>query len=216
MRPIFITKNLAAPVANGICTTQNRSTAGALTIDGNLSSANVATLDTQRRLGITTATGNLASLLFNVTGTNDQGQVIGESITGPNNSTVSSVLDYKTVTGVTVSGNMAGVDANVGTTSVGATAPIPLDQYIAPFNASLGIELVTGSGNASIQATRDDVFNAANLNVATGLNWSNVTGGTGAANTYTSLGTPEGAVRLQINSGTGTWKIVVRQAGMRY
>ncbi len=98
--------------------------------------------------------------------------------------------------------------------AAGATQPVPLDQYISPFNIGLAVDLSAGATLAyTVQHTFDDIY-AANYNPATG-NWFNHA--TMAAKTASSDGNyafPVRATRLNVTaytSGTATFKIV--QAG---
>lgn len=209
MRPIEVSKALTALDRNGICEAQQLAAAGNLIINGVYASGGVATLETQRIVGIYSA-GNLSALTFTVYGTNSNNVSISEAISGPNNSTVSTTQNFYTVTRVAVSG-VVGTDVEVGTTGVGATAPIVLDQYISPFNVSIGAT-VTGTVNFTVQYTNGNVFptDFADLN---NLVWID-TIAAGSVNAVGTLVSPVAAIRLLINSGTGTVKMTVRQAGI--
>lgn len=210
MRPVFLTKSLAAAASNNICLSQTPGGAGNLTINGAAAVAGVATLDTQRVVGITGA-ANDSARTFTVFGTDDNGNSISEIVTpGPNVSTVSTVNNFKTVTRIAVDAATAGA-ITVGTTGVGSSKPVPLDQYISPFNPTLAVE-VTGTLNYDVQYTNDDVFDPAQVS---SLNWFSVTALTAqTTNKDSSLITPVAAVRLKINSGSGSGKLIVRQPGI--
>jgi hypothetical protein len=152
MRPIVVTVGpLAAASANAICLSQTP-TAGALTINGASASGGVATLDQPRRVLIT-ASGNESAKTFVITGTNLTNQVISESITGPNATTAQSVLDYKTVTSITISANAAAA-LTVGTSSVASSAWVRFDDW-APSDISIQCS-VSGTVNYTVQQTLDD------------------------------------------------------------
>jgi len=210
MRLIEISKALTALDRNGICEAQQLGAAGNLTINGAYATDGVATLETQRIVGIYSA-GNLSGITFTVYGTNSNGITISEAVTGPNNATVSTTQNFLTVTRVAASAAV-GSDVEVGTTGVGATAPIVLDQYISPFNVALGA-VVTGTVNFTVQYTNGNVFpsNTSDLN---NLVWID-TISAGSVNAVGTLVSPVAAVRLQINSGQGTVNMTVRQAGAR-
>lgn len=170
---------------------------------------NVAVLDSQRVVGITSA-GNDSGRIFTVYGTDDRGLPISESLAGPNVSTVSTQLNFKTVTRVAIDGAAAGA-ITVGTTSVGSSVPVVLDQYVDPFSASVEVD-VTGTLNYDVQYTYGDVFDAAAL---AGLVWWSITPLAGqTADKDGTLTAPVRAVRLKINSGTGSGKFTVMQAGL--
>lgn len=210
MRPIIITKALTAASGTAVCASQTPAGAGDLTINGGLASGGVATLDSQRRVTITSA-GNDSGNTFTLYGTNDEGNPISEAITGPNTTTVTSVMSYKTVTRVVISGAAVGA-ITVGSSALGATRVVPFDGYIAPFEALVGVE-VTGTVNYTVQYTYDDVFAAAAL-TATGLNWVNTSLAAQTTTQDTKLVSPVSGVRLVINSGTGSVTFVVRQSGL--
>lgn len=214
MRPIIITKQLAASSTTAVCASQTPGAAGNLTINGGLATAGVATLDTQRIVGII-STGDISNRTFTVYGTDDQGNVISEALTGPNNATVSTILNYKTVTQIAISGAAAAA-ITVGTTGVGATKPIPLEQHVSPFATAVFVEIGTGKTvNVSVQYTPDDVFSQANIVSATGLNWTTMgTLSSKTASADSNLAFPPAAVRLLINSGTDAAKMIIRQAGL--
>jgi hypothetical protein len=111
----------SAAVSNGICLSQSAAGAGNLTINGSLASGGVATLDIARRVAIT-STANLSARTFTITGTDRYGYSQSESITGPNNSTVYTTKDFKTVTQIAINGTTSGNTLTVGTNGVMSTA----------------------------------------------------------------------------------------------
>jgi hypothetical protein len=218
MRPKIIVKQLTALDRDGISAAQTTAGAADLTIEGALASDGVATLDTQRIVGIYSG-GNLSGVVFTVYGTNSQGIPISETITGPNNTTVSGVLMFKTVTRVAVDAAV-GTNVEVGTTGVGATQPIPLDQHISPFAIGLFGEVETGlTVNYTVQYTPDAIQDITKINSAVlgvpGIKWtahSSLTSKTASADS--NIAYPAAAVRLLINSGTDPVTLIVRQAGL--
>lgn len=211
MKPVIISKTLAAADGAGVCASQTPGGAGDLTINGTFASGGVATLDTQRVVGVTSA-GNASGVTFTVYGTNREGISIQETITGPNATTVSTTFDFKTVTRVAVSG-APGVAVTVGTTGVGSTQWVPLDQHLSPFAVGLFLE-ITGTINVTVQYTASDVFASTAL-TAGNVVWTdhaNLTSKT--ANADSNVAFPAAAVRMKVNSGTGTAKFIVRQAGL--
>lgn len=211
MRPIIVNKALAAAVANNICLAQSPGAAGNLTLNGSLVSGGVATLDTARVVGIT-STGNDSGRTFTITGTDSEGKTISETLTGPNTTTVSSTYNYATVTSISISAASVG-SITVGTTAVGASGGVALDQYISPFAISLFYVVASGSVTVTVQYTSDDIF-------ASGFSWEsaswtdhpNLSGK--AANADSNLAYPASGVRMKITTGTGTARLIVRQAGI--
>lgn len=206
MLPVRITRQLAAADDNGIALLQQLVGAGALTLNGVLVAAGVAQLDTQRKVGIS-STGNLSAVTFTVYGKDQPGNTISESLAGPNNNTVSTTLDFYTVTQVAASAAV-GTDVIVGTTGVGASQPIPLDIYLDPFNVSLFVD-VQGTVNYTAQFTFDNVQSSAGPYVWT--DHPDLTSATADGDgTYIS---PVTATRILTNSGTAALVFTVIQAG---
>lgn len=219
LKPVTLTKQLTALDRDGICAAQQRVGAGALTINGALAASGVATLDTQRIVGIYSA-GNLSARVFTVTGTDENGIPISETITGPNATTVSGVLNFKTVTAVSVDATIA-TDAEVGTTGVGATPIVMIEQHISPANVGLFVEIAAAATvNVTVQNTPDNIFDLSLVNQAAlgvpGINWTDdVILAAIAASAASNLAVPVAGVRLVVNSGTDAVKLIVRQAGLQ-
>ncbi len=89
---------------------------------------------------------------------------------------------------------------------------LPLDHYISPFNTSLAVT-VTGTANYTVQYTFDRIQQPG-WTPATG-NWvdhPNLTAQT--ATKDSNLAYPAMAVRIILNSGTGSARFTVIQAGL--
>lgn len=217
-RPIIITAQLGALDRDGICAAQQTVGAGSLTINGAFASGGIATLDQTRIVGIYSA-GNLSGRVFTVNGSGYGGTALSETITGPNNTTVSGVLMFKKITSITVDGAV-GTNVEVGTTGVGATQPVPLDQHISPFAIGLFIEIATGATvNVTAQYTPDDIFSETKMASAAlgvpGINWTDHASLTSkTANADSNIAYPAAAVRMKINSGTDAATFIIRQAGI--
>src|SRR5262245_43742687 len=96
-------------------------------------------------------------------------------------------------------------------TVVGAVngSPVVLDYLIAPFQVSVGVSVVSGSVNYTLQYTYDDPFAAAGI-----TNWfshSLMTGLTAAGDAVINGG-PVMAIRIN-NAGPGTLPARIIQAG---
>lgn len=209
MRPIEQTRQLAAADADGICLDQQLGAAGDLTLNGALvDSDGVAQLGTQRQVAFESA-GNIATVVFTITGTDDSGTTISEDITGINASTVVTTLNYATVTQISADAAFAS-DVEVGTNGVGASQTVPLDQYLTPFNVSLYVT-ITGTVDVTVQYTFDDVFGDA-PGPYTWVDHPDMTNLTAAGEgTFIS---PVAACRLLTNSGTGEAVLRIAQAGI--
>src|SRR5579875_2257412 len=118
-RRIAFTKTMAAGSANGIAQSQSLAGAGNLVLNGATVSGGVATLDTQRRV-ILTSSGNDSGLTWTVYGTNDTGQAIVDRFAGANAAAAVSNFDFTMVTRIAGSGATAGT-VTAGTNSTGSS-----------------------------------------------------------------------------------------------
>lgn len=101
-----------------------------------------------------TSTGNLGSINFTIVGTDYNGNPLTEVLAGPNNSTVTSTLNYYQITSITPSATV-GTTISVGTGLTGQTAWVGATTYNAPISAGLYIA-VTGTINVTVEATPDN------------------------------------------------------------
>ena len=208
MRPIVQTRQLAAADPNGIAEDQQLGAAGDLALDGVLvDAAGVAQLGTQRQVEFESA-GDISATNFTITGTDDSGAIISETIAGPNAGTVATELNFSTVTQIAADASFA-TDVEVGTNGVGASQTVPLDQYLTPFNVSLGIA-ITGTVDVTVEFTFDDVFG----DFPGPFSWTDHPDLTGiTADDDATFIAPVSACRLLTNSGVGTAVLRIIQAG---
>lgn len=210
MRATLITKALATADADGVCASQTPAGAGDLTIVGALASGGAVTFDSPRQVLFTTAADE-SGKTFTVHGTDEVGQTISETVTGPNATTGATTYSFATVTRIAVSAALTGA-VTVGTNGVGHSKGVLFDAYKNPFNASLLIELVSGTGNVTVQYTSSN-------HRASGFHWGGASWAdhgdltSKTASTHATATIPWTGVRLKVNSGTGTWRMTVRQAG---
>ena len=96
-------------------------------------------------------------------------------------------------------------------TATGATAAIPLNTQVTPFNATVAITLVGAStGTFTVQHTVDDIFDASVTPVW--LDHSDIASDT--ANVAGNYAFPVTAVRLSVAALSGSLKFTVIQAGV--
>ena len=209
MRPVIQSRSLATADPNGIFEDQQIGGAGDLTLDGNLVTGGVAFFDVQRQVVLGSA-GNLSAIDFTITGTDEQGREISETIAGPSAGDVVTSLDFLTVTQVAVSAAV-GTDVDGGSNGVGGSIPIPVDQYLAPTNIGLGLT-VSGTVDVTVQHSFDDPFGDPSAlpvwfdnDAAELVNAS--------TNQDGNFAFPPRMLRLLTNSGTGTAVFTVIQAG---
>lgn len=206
--PIIFTQSLGTSNATSIA--QAQSTSSALAINGSLASGGVATLDTQRRVALQSV-GNDSGITFTIKGTNGAGNGITEVLTGGNATTVTSNLDFKTITSIVPSGATATTVA-AGTNGFGSSQWWTLDQWVAPFTVGLAVEVASGTATFSIQHTYDDPNNLlGGIAFPTPFNHPIIVGAT--TTTDSSYSTPVVAVRLLTTAGTGTLRARIEQAG---
>jgi hypothetical protein len=196
--------------ANGICESQTP-VAGALDLDGVLVSGGVGVLDVQRRILITCA-GNESTRTFTVTGTNWQGNTISEVVPGPNATTASTNISFKTVTSVVISGNAAGA-VEVGTNGVADSPWVRFDDW-APNYISVNCS-TDGTVNYSVQTSLDDPNNIANPVAVGDMTWLDALD----ANLVSESADKSGGIqyaptfaRVVLNSGTGSVRGVFLQS----
>lgn len=213
MRPNRVTVGpLVAASANAICLSQTP-TAGALTLNGALVSGGVGILDVARRVLITCA-GNESTRSFTLTGTSRSGVVQSETITGPNATTAQSVLDYKTITRITISGNAA-AGVTVGTSGVASSEWV---KFSAWADAQIALQcVVSGTVNYTVQQTLDDPDNLADQVLIAAMTWfshpdSNLVAAT--ASVQGNYGYSPVFVRVTLNSGTGSVALTAIQQGV--
>ena len=156
MQPITVAAGpLATASNNAICLSQTPAAAGALTLNGALVVSGVAVMDSPRRVLITAASSNESAKTFTITGIGVNGSTVSEAVTGPSSGTAQSVLDYKTVTSITISAAAAGA-ITVGTSGVGGSKWVVFDAF-APSMISIQCN-VTGTIDYTLQTTLNDPY----------------------------------------------------------
>lgn len=220
--PLTVNYVLATADADGIAQSQKPLAAGALTLNGALVSGGVATLDTQRRVVIGSDADD-SGRTFTITGTNGAGNPITESLDGPTAADdVYTVLDYLTVTSVTIDAAAAG-NLTVGTNGIGSTAWINTNFMDWIWCLAIACSC-DGSSNYTVEHTYDDITQIqTNLPYGWAITpasnvppkaWenpviANVTGN----NEVRYQDWPIQAFRLRINSGTDPVQMQAIQTG---
>lgn len=212
MKPIVKSLTVTAPVANAACASQTRVGAGALAINGANASGGVATFLAAYSVSVT-SDGNDSTRTYTITGTDSSGNVISETVTGPNVATVYTASVFKTVTAVSVVGGGTVGNITVGFGGFAATAPIPLDYQGRPeFSLQVVIDTTTGTPTWTVQQTLDDI--QANMYPT----WFDHPDSNMQAQTVNRQGNyayiPT-ATRLKITSNTGGATYTVIQAGLQ-
>jgi hypothetical protein len=102
--------------ADGVCVAATATTAKTLSATGALVTGGVGVFATPRNVTITSTT-NESGVTFTVTGEDQYGETVRETITGPNNTTVSGKKAFSQVTSVACGGAITG-NVNVGSGDV--------------------------------------------------------------------------------------------------
>lgn len=97
----------------------------------------------------------------------------------------------------------------ISQTAAGSTSAVPMDQYISPFNVGFGV-VASGTVNYTVQHTFDDIFNSAVT--PTWFNHPVIASQT--TNQDGNYAFPVRAIRLTVNSGSGTATMNIVQAGI--
>jgi len=222
MRPIeFTWGGYATADADGIALSQTPLAAGDLTLDGALAATTpkftaqippeltktLATLSVSGKVTITSA-GNDSGMTFTVYGTNNSGAVISETIAGGNVAAATTLKSFKTVTRIAASAATAAA-VTAGTAQSGSTDWIPLDIYVPNQVTNISCT-VAGTANYSVQYTNEDPFDLTLAHQVVAHPVAALTGAT-ANQTAGATTTLMRAVRLLINSGSGTVRTSIVQ-----
>jgi hypothetical protein len=219
MRPIQKTINIAAADPNGVATAQTPADGVNLTLDGAFVTGGVATFPYPTQVTLT-STDNLSTVVFTVTGfilNQDGTRTTGsESITGPNNATVTTVATFVTVTSVAVA---TATTFTTETVEVGGAAVgigngdwWPLDIYTPNQVTTISCNiLASGSATYSVQYTNEDIWDPAVYATALAVAHP-VAALTSATTDQTAFTTTlMRAVRVNVASGSGQLRVTVVQ-----
>jgi len=216
MRPVIFTKQLAAAVSAGLAASQSLAAAGDLALNGSLVVDGVGTLDTQRRVIITSA-GNDSGITWTVKGTNQSGAPITDSFAGGDTAAAQSNLDFLTVTSIYGSGATAST-VTAGTSGTGSSEWRMPSAYVTPF--ILDIETFPGSGvTYNVEYTLDNFYGAPNQADSPMGHYTdppNVVAALSAATTQksTQLTYPVRGWRVTITAGTSPLLVEALQGGI--
>ena len=98
------------------------------------------------------------------------------------------------------------------TGSSGVTAPIPMDQYISPFNVGFGIA-PSGTATYTVQHTFEDPF-ASDFDAATAVWFNHPDIASESGNNDGNYAFPVRAIRLNVAANDATVTFWVAQAGI--
>lgn len=102
-----------------------------------------------------TSAANLSAITITLTGTDADGRVVTEDVTGPNANTVESTKYFKTLTAVAASATLGANTLDIGWVDEISSQTIPLDYY-ANNPATIQVK-VTGTIDFDIQTTNSNI-----------------------------------------------------------
>jgi len=180
----------------------NNSALTTIVIDGNLASGGSFTSadGLGHRINITDAgTDDQRGATYTLVGTDPNGNVITEDITGPNSTaTVESVLYYLTVTAITIASPVATSVVDIGTVDEITTKAYPLN-WRSENGATIAITGLSGTVQFDVQETFNDHYNEGLINATWFVTQSNK-----SADMSATLTRHATAVRLVTDSYTDT------------
>jgi hypothetical protein len=192
--------------ADSACAAQQLLAAGDLLINGALASGGVATFGEQQRVTLYSA-GNLSGLTFTIYGTTVIGDPIVITTAGPNNNTITTTANLKTITRIAASGAV-GTNIIVGNAAAMETSWVGLNWH-RPIKG-ITVELSTGANlNYEVQyAVRKRINSADPETAILALADSILTNKTVSAGLVATIPWP--MMRLKITSfvaGTATLRV---------
>ncbi len=215
MRPQVVTTATLTNDANGIFEDQTTGGAAALVLNGALVSSGVAyaygsanTTPQGQKISIE-GTGSNAAFTATVVGTDAGGAAQTETFALVDNGTATSTLYFRTVSSITVSGNIDGnIEGGFLSAQGGATREFYLDRQQLPGNAQLTVALVSaGTVTAQYSETMRDPQSATSY--AQDAVWQTVDGLSAVtATTSSNLAYNANAARIIF---TGAWTFSVTQ-----
>jgi len=218
MRPIQKVIDIAAADANGVATAQTPADGVDLTINGALASGGVATPAYPTYVTLTSS-DNLSATTFTIIGKattpDTSGSVyLSETITGPNNSTVTTTNKFVTITAVEVSTAVTyttqTVEVGVAAVGVGDGPWWPLDIYTPNQVTTISCNiLASGSATYSVQYTNEDPFDTSITQLAVAHPVAALTSASTDQTAFTT--TLMRAVRVNVASGSGQLRVTVVQ-----
>lgn len=204
MRPISFTRSQPAADADSVAAVQLNNSA-VVAIDGSLAVSGIATLTVPAYL--TVFSEKSATVNFIVTGTAPSGARQVETLAVSASGTVTGALSFATVTGI-VSSAPTSATISIGNALPGYTGWIPMDIY-TPNQVTTISAKTSGTVNYSVEYTNEDPFDTSIQHLAVPHPNASLTAATGDETQFTT--TLMRAVRLKINSGSGSVRFTVVQ-----
>lgn len=165
------------------------------------------TLSGFQRPVVLTSTQNLSALSITVAGSTYSSLAVSETLSGPNNNSVTTTQAFMTVNSITSPSTMTSI--RVGFDTTGTSRPFTPNAYNTP--ADIGMQVnVSGTINYTVQSTYDDVRNPGTQT------WFSSATMSGTASSQGSYTVPPKAVRIVVNSAgnTGGLTFIVNPTGV--
>jgi hypothetical protein len=204
MRPISFTRSQPAADADSVAAVQLNNSA-VVAINGSLAVGGVATLTVPAYL--TVFSEKSATVNFIVTGTAPSGASQVETLAVSASGTVTGALSFATVTRV-LSDAPTSATISIGNALPGYTGWIPMDIY-TPNQVTTISAKTSGTVNYSVEYTNEDPFDTSIVQMAVPHPNASLTAASGDETQFTT--TLMRAVRLKINSGSGSVRFTVVQ-----
>lgn len=213
MLPKTFTKSLTAASANCVALSQSVAVGGSAIINGASAAAGAFTLDTQRRL-IITSSGNDTGKTAVISGNRGTGQPVNEVLALTNAGVAVSALDYSSGGKVVFPAGTVG-NVTIGTDTIGSTDWAVPNYNISPFSLDITMQLA-GSVTWAFETTNDLNFwdPPKAPSVATPEPNVNVVVAATTVAQGITLSAPVTGYRFTISSGVGTLTAQAMQAGI--
>lgn len=205
MRPISFTRSQPAADADSVAAVQLLNASGAITLNGSLAVGGVATLTVPAY--VTAFSEKSATVNFIVTGTAPSGAQQVETLAISASGTVTGALSFATVTRVFADAPTSAT-ISIGNAITGYTGWIPLDIY-TPNQVTTISAKTSGTVNYSVEYTNEDPFDTSIQQMAVPHPVASLTAASTDQTQFTT--TLMRAVRLKINSGSGSVRFTVVQ-----
>ena len=217
MRPVIF--SFPTQTVNGVCATQTTTaTDQSLVLNGSLSNFNAGVTPfavtvapgLQRTLTVT-STGNISTATFTITGIDTSGYAVSTTLTGPNNTTATTVAEFFKVTAISV-GTIATSAFTVGVGITGTSRWAVVDTFQNPVVVSVAITMNTATTSlVSIQHTFDPISTTTTPAVIAATGLSSI--GTSTNLTFNENATAYRAIFLASTTATGTMNVNFNQSG---
>lgn len=213
MRPIQKTISYAAADPNSAVTAETPVDGVDLTLGGAFASGGVVTFPEATTVTFTSSS-DLSTVTFTVTGTDAQGLVQTEAVTGPNNATVSTTKLFKTITKIAVDTattfTVETVEVgNPDTPSFGTGAWWPLDIYNPNQVTTISVNELSGAITYTVEYTNEDPFDTSITQLAVAHPAAAFAGATTSQTHSTTV--LMRAVRVRFTAGSGSARVTVVQ-----